>query len=128
MPEAEGHGTELYEDPAGRSAVRDFLDRLDARDRAKVHKKLEMIRSVGWTGALEVGILKNFGGHIYKVVVKGTSLRLLGFRARTRGAQALVLIAAFRKAFWKPRRKREILERAERLREEWLRRHGWGST
>lgn len=64
MPEAEGLTTQLYEDPAGRSAVRDFLDRLEARDRARVQKKLEMIR----------------------------------------------------------------FQRAERLRDEWLRRHEWGSA
>lgn len=92
MPEAEQLAIQLYEDAAGRSRIRDYLDRLEARHRAK------------------------------------TPLRLLGFRARSGANQVPVLVEAFAKAEWKPRRKREILERAERLREEWLRRQEWGSA
>jgi len=118
--------TWIYEDEHGRSGVRDFLDRLKAPDRAKLENKLTMIRSLGWDDALAAGVLKNFGGNIYEVVVKGTPLRLLAFRTQTESRPLLVAVEGFKKSIWKPRQKKEILRRAERLRQDWLDRHGGG--
>jgi hypothetical protein len=121
--------TWLYEDERGKSGVRDFLNRLKVPDRAKIDNKLNMIRLHGWDDAVAAGILKNFGGNIYEVVVKGTPFRLLGFRTEALSGQTLVLVEGFKKSIWKQRQKKQILQRTGRLREDWLRRHeGGGET
>lgn len=118
----------LYEDERGRSSVRDVLNRLKAPERARIDNKFNMIRLHGWDNAIAAGILKNFGGNIYEVVVRGTPFRLLGFRTEARSGQALVLVEGFRKSIWKQKQKKQILRRTERVREDWLRRHGGGET
>jgi hypothetical protein len=116
----------LYEDRRGRSGVRDFLNRLGVSDRAKIENKLNMIGLLGWNDSVSAGLLKNFGGNIYEVVVKGTPYRVLGFRPGTGSRQSLILVEGFKKSIWKPKQKKQILERAERLRGDWFERHKQG--
>lgn len=108
----------FYEDTEGHQPVRDFLDALDAKMRAKVLGRIELLEELGVH--LTMPYARHLGNGIYELrTVLGSNItRVLYFFMM--GDRAVLTHGFVKKTQKTPRSE---LERAERLRRDWVNRH-----
>ncbi|MBS5450044.1 MAG: type II toxin-antitoxin system RelE/ParE family toxin [Coriobacteriia bacterium] len=108
----------FYEDTDGHQPVRVFLDALDAKMRAKVLGRIELLEELG--AHLTMPYARHLGNGIYELrTVLGSNItRVLYFFMM--GDRAVLTHGFVKKTQKTPRSE---LERAEQLRKDWMNRH-----
>lgn len=107
-----------YEDSAGKVPVRDFIDCLEPKMKAKVFARLSLLETYG--ARLPMPYAKHVGDGIYELSTpQGSNItRLLYFFFS--GDRAIVTNGFLKKTMRTPRRE---IEKAKKMRSDWKERH-----
>lgn len=119
---------ELYADARGRSHVQDELKRIarsDARGSRAIQNKMDLLRQQSFDDALRSRLIKKPSATLYVLRVQSgpVSYRLPFFEPPCRGGAIVVLTSAVHRRDLRGGSYAELLEDAERLRDEWIERN-----
>jgi hypothetical protein len=119
---------EFYVDAAGRSDVRDALDRISERDRRAfkvVQNRLRMLTEVDLRQALATPLLKQPTATIYVLRAQSgpVSYRLPFFESPCHAGRLVVVTHGEHRSVLRGDRYKTMIEAAERRRQDWIRRN-----
>ncbi|MET0397048.1 MAG: hypothetical protein ABW277_09520 [Longimicrobiaceae bacterium] len=128
MPPRYLREVELYTDARGRSQVGDQLKRIarsDARGKRAVQNKIDLLRQQSLDDALRSRLIKKPSATLYVLRVQSgpVSYRLPFFEPPCRGGALVVLTSAVHRRDLRGDSYAELLEEAERLRQDWIERN-----
>lgn len=119
---------ELFTDARGRSWVADELKRIgrsDARGIRAIRNKVDLLRQQSLDDALRSRLIKKPSATLYVLRVQSgpVSYRLPFFEPPCRGGALVVLTSAAQRRDLRGNAYAELLEEAERLRQDWIQRN-----
>jgi len=119
---------ELFTDARGRSRVADELKRIarsDARGKRAIENKIDLLRQQSFEDALRSRLIKKPSATLYVLRVQSgpVSYRLPFFEPPCRGGALVVLTSAVHRRDLRGDSYTELLEEAERLRQDWIERN-----